>query len=962
MKRAYGCGSFTGCTLAVLAGVCLLTGSVVRAADKVTDELKFADGLVSLNFPDYAEKVVEALLKTNPEAKAQAASVKIKALANRGKFDEAEALVKSLPQDAPETLVMRLTLGDMFYAWGRMPKARAIYDAFFKQFPEGPPQELARFFGESAYKYAQMLINSGDTAGAIQAYRYVLLSKPEPDIVRGVKTEMAEMLFKLGEKAEGAERKKYFEEARKLCLEIQWGGTDVAFGKTVVIMAHMALLNGDKAGARKTINDYLPMLKSIDESLKEDREALKYSPMAQCKYMLGTLGEEDLRASLDQAGQAVTPEIKELASQTVSYYYTVLINYPTSAWASDAGKRGPALVAYLREKGMKVNPPADAIAKVAENQLKEARALFQQQDYEGSAERYRGVLNLMPEFAGHVTAIGDLTRCYVQQQDPLYAKALAGYLAERYSHAATNLAEEAGNALLAVAQSYEEMGEKGQAAEVNRLFFSAFPQHPRVATAIFRSGEEFFRAENYADAAKFYSQIVTDYPKARIYRDALNRLAYCHLMGGDYSNAVPLLAKYVGEESPGAEQISARLRLADAYRMSEQLVPALNEYAQVAEALTRESGKYSPTPEDAAKNAKAIEKALFWKPMCYSKLKKPEDQVATFQGKAVEGFVEFLAKCPKSELAPSALSALGTLYFLQNKPEEADKIYTRIEREYPASPQAENIAYAQIDSLMKIGRPDEAVKAFGKMLANPQRFKPGQFLQVGTLMSEAAQYETAAQAYDRARQMIQQQAGSEADKRGVWEASLAGLGKAYASQNNYAEAVKPLEEMLTRYTNTGYKVEVGFILGRAYAELGSKEASPDKRQDLFNKAVRSLNMVRLTAGKEPGIRARADVETARLQLLQGNKDEAQASYQRLLLLSDVGDPKVMPWAEKAIEEGIPLIMDVGRYGDAVELCELYLKSIPQGRLVDKVRQWRDQAKVKQSSAQPSASAPAVGGK
>lgn len=959
MKRAHGYGSFTGCALAFLAGVWLLSGSVVRGADKVTDELNFASGLVSMGFADYAEKVIEALLKTNPDAKAQAASVKIKVLASRGKFDDAEALIKSLPPESNETLVMRLALADSFYAVGKMPKARYYYDAFFKQYPQGPPKELSRFFGESAYKYAQMLINSGDTAGAVQAYRYVLLSKPGTDIERGVKTEMAEMLFKLGQKAAGDERKKIFDEVRKICLDIQWGGTDVAFGKTVVIMAHMALISGDKAGARKTINDYLPMLKSIDESLKEDRDALKYSPMAQCKYMLGTIGEDELRAAVEQAGQANTKEIKDLAGQTLSYYYTVLINYSSSAWATDAGKRGEALVEYLRSKGLKINPPKGGLASVADNQLKEARLLFQQQDYKASAEKYQDVLNLIPEFAGHVTAIGDLARCYVFQKDYLYGKAIGGYLAERYARASTNLMDEAGNALLALAQAYDEMGEKGLAAEVNRQFFTSYPQHRRVAPTIFRNGEEYFRAENFADAAKFYSQIVEQYPRERVFVDALSRLAYCHVMTGDYTNAIPLLTRYVQELPPSPEQMAARVRLADALRMSDQMIPALNEYARVTAGLTQEAAKYGASADDVARNGKTLERSMFWKPMCYSKLKQPAEQVPLYQGKAIEGFAEFLAKFPKSDLAPSALSGLGTLYFIQNKPEDADKVYRRIEREYPQSPQAENIAFAQIDSLMKIGRPDEAVKVYAKMEANSAKFTAGKFLQVGALMYEAKQYDTAAKAYAQARTMIEQQASPEAEKRPVWEASLVGLGKTFAAQGNFGDAAKPLDELLTKYTNTGYKVEANFILSRAYADLGSKETDASKRRAQFNKSIKALNTVRLMAGKEPDVRARADFETAHIQLLQGEKNEAQASYQRLILLGDIGNPKVVPWIERAVEEGVPLVMELGRFEDVVELCEIYLKNIPQGRLTDKVRVWRDQAKVKQISGQPAAAAPAA---
>lgn len=946
--------------LALLAGSGLLTGQPTPAAQPVPDELTFAEGLVALGFPDYAEKVVDVWLKAHPESRVQAAPVKIKALTSRGKFDDAEALVKALPPDSAETLAMRLTLADMFYAWGRIPKARALYDDFFRQFPHGPPAELARFFGESAYKYAQMLINVGDTAGAVQAYRLVLISKPGDDIERGVKTELAEWLFKLGEKADGEARRKAFDETRTLCQEIQWGGPDVAFGKTVVIMAHLALVNGDAAGARKIINDYLPLLKGIDEALKQDREALRYSPMAQCKFMLATLGETELRARVEQAGQANTREIKELAAQTLGSYYTVLINYPSSPWAGEAGMRGEALAEYLRLKGLKVTPPRAGLAGVVETQLKEARSLLQQQDYDAAAERYRAVLNLVPDFPGQVTALGDLVRCYVLQKDYLCSRAITGYLVERYSRASTNLADEAGHALLAVAQAYDDTGDKALAAEVTRQFIAAFPQHRRVASTLFRCGETYLQAENYHDASAFYARIVKDYARERIYVDALNRLAYCHVMTGAFSNALPLLAEYVRELSPGPDQVSARLRLADALRLSDQLGPALDEYARVATSLTREPAAYGTSPEDAARNGKALEKALFWKALCYSKLKQPADQVMLYQRSAIDGFTDFLARFPRSDLAPSALSALGTLYFIQGRPEEADKAYRRIEREYPGAPQAQNTAFAQIDSLIKLARPDEAVKAFDKMLANPSRFRAAQFQQVGALMLEAGQYSTAVRAFEEARALVLSQLLPEAEKRAVLEPALLGLGRAYAALGKPEPAAGALEDLLTRYTNTGYKVEASFVLSRACSEMGAGEPDAAKRRLAFNRAIRALNSVRLLAGREPDVRARADFETARVQRLQGDRQEAQASYQRLLLLADMGDPKVVPWIEKAVEEGIPLVMELGRFDDAVELCELYLKNLPQGRLAERVRQWRDQARLKPLSV-PASASPVPGG-
>lgn len=945
--------------LAVLAG-----GSIAAAdeakRDEVKDELTFARGLISLNFPDYADKVVEALLRKHPEAKPQASAVKIKILTGRGKFDEAEAMVKSMPADKMETLAMRLSLADDFYLWGKMPKAREYYESFFSQFPKGPPPEIAQFYGESAYRYAQMLVFSGDLGGALQAYRYVLLSKPAAAVERTILTEMAELLLKVGEKSGGEDRKKYFDECKQICQKIQWGGTDVAFGKTVVILAHMALINGDGDGARKIVNDYLPMLQEIDTMLKEAPDGLRYSPMAECRYMLGIMGEDEIRAAVGREdGQIERAKVIEMIKQTLGHYYTVLINYPSSSWASEAGRRGDALATWLSTKGFTVGKlPREKLAKVVDTLMKEAKLLFQQQDYKAAIDKYRAVLTAFPDIPGAISAMGDLARCYAETRDMLATRAVTGFLAERYGHSSDEKeVDEAGNAVLAVAAELESMGEAGLAAEMNELFLSSFPSHRRGAAVVFRDAEARLRAENYAEALAYYNQIMERFPKERLFVDALSRAAYCESMLGNHTNAVPLLLKYIEIVSPSPDQMSARLRLADAYRLSDQTIPALNEYARVIKTLNEEPSKYGASPEDIAKNAKTMERAMFWKAICYSRLKTPEDQVPLYQSKAIEGFNEVLAKYPKSEYAVTALSGLGTLYFLQKNPAEAEKVYSRLVKEYPDSEQAKNVKFAQATSLADIGRVDEAVRVFESMLADAGKFTGAQFLQAAGYLLNLGQSAVAGKFYLQAAKAVEQR--PEAEQRPVWEPAMMGAARATAAAGDWKETVATLEALLARFPRSGFTIEANFLLTRSYAELGAKETDATKRLQLFNKAIGAINTARKFI-REPDLRARADFETAHIELLMGEKTDAQASFVRILLLLDPSNVKVAPWYEKALEEGVPLLMELGGYDDIIEGCQTYLKACPQGRLAEKARQWRDAARVKAITRQPASGTPPAG--
>src|SRR5450759_530405 len=128
-----------------LAAVLLLAAAspgTARAADAdavIDSEVNFASKLVGLGLPDYAQKVMDRLVAKFPDAKARSAAVQIEILTTRGQFDKAEQMIKAMPANSPETTAMNLALAEAYYAVNKMPQARKIYDAFFRQYTNGPP-------------------------------------------------------------------------------------------------------------------------------------------------------------------------------------------------------------------------------------------------------------------------------------------------------------------------------------------------------------------------------------------------------------------------------------------------------------------------------------------------------------------------------------------------------------------------------------------------------------------------------------------------------------------------------------------------------------------------------------------------------------------------------------------------------------------------------------------------------
>ena len=922
---------------AVILGVTAPRVMADEAAD-VQDELRFASELVKWRFPDYAQKAVDRLLVKYPSAKAQAAKVRIEVLTSRGKFEDAEALLTSMPAGAPETMVMQLAVGDQYYAWNRMKDAQRVYDAFFKQFPKGPPADVARLYGESAYKFAQMLLLSGDIEAAYEAYRRVLACPlNSAEIERRVKTEMAELGLRVAGKqgVPEATRKAVLAESAKLCQEIQWKGTDLWFAKTVVILAHIKMLQGDKAGARKVITDYLPMLNEVDTLLREAKENMKLSPMAECKFLLGTLYEEEGRPLVSD--KTKTSDCLKLLSQAMSQLYTVAKKYPGSSWAPEARRRADAIADTIEaELGKKVpRPEFDSVTMVAE-QLKEAKLLFQQQDFKPAAEKYVEVLSLSDRFKGAPQAMGELARCYVELKDEPYARAMTGFLAERYSQT-TNSYEEAGNALLTVATAYEERQALLKAQAVYDLFYRSFPEHTRAPAILFRQGEAALRVTNTVDALKNFRMIADGYPKARLYPDALSRQAYCMSLMEDHTNAIPVLTNYIAQLSTGIEMLSAKSRLADEYRLAGMVIMALNEYGRLLKLIETDGANYAGgNAEDNTRMKRIQEMATYLKAQCYSRLREPEAQMPLYQAKAIEGYEAFLKGFPKSELAPSALGAMGTLYYLLNKPDEAGKAFDRLAKEYPTSQQAVNMVFVRAESLMNMGEKGKAVEVYGDMLKNPGQFTAQQFLRAGRALFEAKAFATASKLFAEARKSTEVP---------VWQAATLGYAQSLASDGQNGEAVTVMEDFLKKYQKSGYIVEVNLTLSRCYAEIAKKETDAQKSKANFDKALAAMSKVRQYA-REPEMLVKADVEMAAIQGLQGEKKESLASYQRILLFTDPSVVKVRPHYEQAFANSLPLFIETAKYADLLEACETYLKQFPQGQFNEKARQYRDEAKAK----------------
>ena len=169
---------------------------------ELKEGLRYVKGLQQYLFADIADLVLKELTVKFPEAKAKLAVLELEGELARGKFDDVKARIAREPnQNSPETWAMKLALADSYYAFGKYPEAKGIYEGFFKQYEKEVPDALSTFFSDSAYKYAQMLLNLKERENALKTYKLLLGQKKKlPEHVeRQCLAEMAEIALSLAE-------------------------------------------------------------------------------------------------------------------------------------------------------------------------------------------------------------------------------------------------------------------------------------------------------------------------------------------------------------------------------------------------------------------------------------------------------------------------------------------------------------------------------------------------------------------------------------------------------------------------------------------------------------------------------------------------------------------------------------------------------------------------------------------
>ena len=120
----------------ILLSVLLLPGRLT--AQTVDRDFEFATALVEWGFPDFANKVMDAVVRLNPDQSGRANIIKAEGFIAARKFPEAEALVKQMPANDPKADAIQLALAKGYFRYGQLDKARELFGTFFQKYQQPP--------------------------------------------------------------------------------------------------------------------------------------------------------------------------------------------------------------------------------------------------------------------------------------------------------------------------------------------------------------------------------------------------------------------------------------------------------------------------------------------------------------------------------------------------------------------------------------------------------------------------------------------------------------------------------------------------------------------------------------------------------------------------------------------------------------------------------------------------------
>ena len=866
------------------------------------EELNYVQALIDF-YPDYAEPVIQATRKRWADAGPRLVNLEMRGKLRLGKFDEVKAELAKVDKKAKpgEYWAMNLSLADAYYAMGDMKSCSKIYDDFFKSVPK-PDKSIRVLYIESAYKWGQMLVRENRAAEATQVYDGLLkqLTGDENRLLWGqVALDNSELLLKLaGDATDGAKRKGYTDRATKYLKKLLWMEDEpLIFGRAVAMRAHVEVLHGKLDSAKDMVNTYIPQLKEIHDSLKEQDPDGKYgylkmSPMPQCRYLLAEMMWNGVQAELkkptpDNAlilnllfGEKDKGSGKRVGGGAYNHAVNVAIQYPESTWASSADSLERSIRELVKtrfNKEIKTAITTEQRKKILQMKFKDAHELFGNNDFPAAAPKYEEVLAQVPETVESVRSIGNLITCWLNmasdEKDPknkeylnLKVEAAEGYISERFGGLGPELSRVGGDQTLYFASREHDRGALARSQRLYDNYFQNYPTHHQAAQMAMSLASQAFQKEDYKTAMRYYEVIVNNYTNSPYFVQALGQLSTSAHKLGDGNLELEWLRKYTAHCKSPVMKANAQLRLAyaqhregvsllrEATAASDEaaaaelrkkargnFVQAAREFIQLVKDAEAAAKDPSVSERDKENFHKMREDALYL--IGDSIQRMPTEGSGDPREVAAQKYTDYLNAYPKGKYAPVVLMKLGTIYIATTNVVKQQEVFQRLERDFPESDEAKNSKPRLARTLMEMGLTQEAVKQYAEMVGTDAKYTATQLMQAGEALLEDGGrdgLDTAIAAFDKSI------ARAGTNMLAVVGRSKLGKAKALMAQNRLVEAQELLRNFMDDKAlgRTTMALDANMMLIDAASRAGEKERDDAARETCFKDALSALAKVK----------------------------------------------------------------------------------------------------------------------
>lgn len=581
--------------------------ALVRANPELGLELHYVDALNKAGLPEYAEMAIRDIEVRFPEARVAVKIQKLEQQLMLGKFDEAKKIVAAEPnQDSAEVWGMKLTMADYLYAYGKYPEALGIYKSLVDKYGSKPDPKLGDMYPNSVYKYAQMLCMLGKERDAIPVYAKLPdIEGIQPDTKRMFTFEYAQLLVKVAESGSGPADAGMLTTAQNTINKLMWQ-QDIWFGRAVALMAHIRMAQGNVDGAKSLVDDYMEQLVDMDDQLRqfsedEGQDYMGMSPLAECRYLLGTMFMDEAQKRLKTAKPRSPAEdaAAELLLEAMEHFVNVYVQYPSFSWAGEAMVRSEECADILDSLGFDVQNSITPKQRhdVAVKQFQNAGVLYNQNQFAEAMKAYQNVLASFPdEIPSSLIGLENIAKASIELSETdtaaaeyleLYSGAVLGHIAEHFARFPKKGMVRAGNTLRTLSQFYAAHGKADLAREAMSLYFRLYPNHPQAAGSVMSEALKRYQAQppDLDGAIEYFGIMVDKYAKHPNSFAAQRYLAECYKQKGDYEAEYAVrtnyLARVMKKDKPGNDLVGARYSLAN--MMRDKAVAELREasFAQI---------------------------------------------------------------------------------------------------------------------------------------------------------------------------------------------------------------------------------------------------------------------------------------------------------------------------------------------------------------------------------------------